>query len=101
MVRLDEVRIGVELQIARLEADRRAAESRERAARAGITAMDELQGAQLESTPLVLATRREINLAFVPYAHLDVVHLGDAVYHLPLVPLWMPRGRAHRPPLPG
>ncbi|MES1208297.1 MAG: hypothetical protein ABUS79_20365 [Pseudomonadota bacterium] len=80
VIRMDEVRIGVELQIARLEADRRAAESRERAARAGITAMDELQ-VELVSTPLFLASRREINLAFVPYAHLAAIEVGDVVYH--------------------
>ncbi|HVY41222.1 MAG TPA: hypothetical protein VHM31_24965 [Polyangia bacterium] len=80
VIRMDEVRINVELQIARLDADRRAAESRERAARAGIQAMDELQ-VELTATPLFLAARREIDLAFVPYAHLDAIRAGDAVYH--------------------
>ncbi len=80
VVRMDEVRINVELQIARLEADRRAAEARGKAAQTGITAMDELQ-VELMGTPPFLAARHEINLAFVPYAHLDAVRAGDPVYH--------------------
>lgn len=79
VIRLDDVRINVELQLARLQADRRGAEARERAARAGIAAMDELQ-VELESTPLYLGARREIDLAFVPYAHLEDVRPGHAVY---------------------
>ena len=79
VVRFDEVRINIEIQIARLEADRRAAEARERAALAGIKSMDDLS-AELESTPLYLATRREIDLAFVPYAHLKKAAAGDTVY---------------------
>ena len=80
VIRMDEVRIGVELQIARLEADRRAAEARESAAGAGLRAMDELQ-VELMATPLFLASHQEINLAFVPYAHLDAIQVGDAIYH--------------------
>jgi hypothetical protein len=78
VMRLDELRINTELQIARLGAERRAAEARERAARASINGTDELL-AQLESTPLFLAARREIDLAFVPYAHLEGVRTGDVV----------------------
>jgi hypothetical protein len=80
VVRLDEVRVNVELQIARLGAERRAAEARERAATASVQSMDELHG-DLEATPLFLAAGHEIDLAFVPYAHLSGVHAGDAVYH--------------------
>ena len=79
VVRLDELRINLEIQIARLEADRRAAEARERAAQAGLNSMDDLD-AELESTPPFLATQREIDLAFVPYAHLKKVATGDIVY---------------------
>jgi hypothetical protein len=79
VMRLDEVRINTELQIARLGADRRAAEARETAARASIAGMDELQ-AELEAAPFMLAAGREIDLAFVPYAHLDGVQAGDAIY---------------------
>ena len=79
VLRLDELRINTELQIARLGAERRAAEAREQAARAGIKGMDELQ-TQLESTPSFLAASREIDLAFVPYAHLEGIRTGDAVY---------------------
>lgn len=78
VMQLDQVRINTELQIARLGAERRAAEARERAARASIEGTDELL-TQLESTPLFLAARREIDLAFVPYAHLEGVRTGDAV----------------------
>jgi len=79
VVRLDELRINIEIQIARLEADRRAAEARERAALAGMNSMDDLD-AELESTPPFLATQHEMDLAFVPYAHLKKVATGDAVY---------------------
>jgi hypothetical protein len=79
VMRLDEVRINVELQVARLGAEKRGAEARERAARAAIESMDEL-AVQLEATPLFLAARREIDLAFVPYAHLRSVRVGDGVY---------------------
>jgi hypothetical protein len=78
VVRFDEVRIQLELQIARLEAEKRSAESRKRAAQASIGSMDELR-ADLESTPVFLAAEREVDLAFVPYAHLKVVHEGDPV----------------------
>ncbi len=78
VIRLEELRINTELQIARLGAERRAAEARENAARASIKGAEELLG-QLESAPLFLAARREIDLAFVPYAHLDGVRAGDAV----------------------
>jgi len=79
VVRLDEVRVNVELQIVRLDAEKRSAEARERAARAGIESIDELQG-DLEATPLFLAAKREMDLAFVPYSHLRKVHDGDEVY---------------------
>ena len=79
VLRLDEVRINVELQLARLGAERRAAEARQRAARASIESMDHLR-AELEMTPLFLAARHDIDLAFVPYAHLEGVRAGDAVY---------------------
>jgi hypothetical protein len=79
VMRLDEVRINVELQIARLGAERRAAEAREGAATAGIKSIDQLH-ADLESTPLFLAARQEIDLAFIPYAHLPGVRAGDVVY---------------------
>jgi hypothetical protein len=79
VLRLDELRVNLEIQIARLEADRRAAEARERAARTGMNSMDDLD-AELESTPPFLAAQREIDLGFVPYAHLKKVATGDAVY---------------------
>ena len=79
VVRLDEVRINVELQIARLDAERRAVETRERAARANLKNMDDL-ASELEATPLFLAAQHEIDLAFVPYAHLKNVRAGGAVY---------------------
>jgi hypothetical protein len=79
VVRLDEVRINLELQIARLDAEKRAIEARERAAEESLKQMDEL-AAQLESTPLFLAAEREVDLAFVPYAHLKGLQTGDGVY---------------------
>jgi hypothetical protein len=79
VVRLDEVRINLELQIARLDAERRAVEARERAARESLKNMDDLE-AELDSTPLFLAAQRDIDLAFVPYAHLKGVQAGDGVY---------------------
>jgi hypothetical protein len=79
VVRLDEVRINVELQIARLESEKRAAESRQRAARASLNGMTQLR-TELETTPFFLAAEREIDLAFVPYAHLEGVRPGDVVY---------------------
>jgi hypothetical protein len=79
VVRLDEVRINVELQIARLGAERRAVEAREHAARTSLKSMDDL-ASELESTPLSLAAQHEIDLAFVPYAHLKNVRAGSAVY---------------------
>jgi len=78
VVRFDEVRIQLELQIARLEAEKRAADSRRRAAEANIGSIDGLR-AELESTPVFLAAEREVDLAFVPYAHLKAVHEGDPV----------------------
>jgi hypothetical protein len=79
VVRMDEVRINIELQIARLAAEKRAVEARQRVARANIQSMDAMR-AELEAAPLFLAAQREINLAFVPYAHFSGVHPGDAVY---------------------
>jgi hypothetical protein len=79
VLRIDELRINTELQIARLGAEKRAADARVQAALAGIKGMDELQN-ELESTPSFLAAKREIDLAFVPYAHLDGIRTGDAVY---------------------
>ncbi len=79
VVRFDEVRINIELHIAQLNAEKRAAESRQLAAKASIQSMDALRG-ELESTPLALAAKGEIDLAFVPYAHLKGVHVGDEVY---------------------
>jgi hypothetical protein len=79
VVRFDEVRINIELRITQLDAEKRAAEARQRAAQASIQSMDELRG-ELESTPAVLAAQGEIDLAFVPYAHLNGLRAGDAVY---------------------
>ncbi len=74
------VTTDLDVQMARLEADQRAAEGRRRAAQTGLAAMEELQR-DLASTPLFLALQREVDLAFVPYSHLKKVREGDAVYH--------------------
>jgi hypothetical protein len=79
VVRFDEVRINVELQIARLEGERREAEARQHAAESSVETLDKLRR-ELESTPQFQAARRELDLAFVPYPHLKGVHPGDAVY---------------------
>ncbi|HZU83566.1 MAG TPA: hypothetical protein VE987_11640 [Polyangiaceae bacterium] len=79
VVRFDEVRINIELQVARLQADRRAAEARQRAARESLESLDKLRE-ELESTPQYQAFDREMDLAFVPNAHLAQVHPGDGVH---------------------
>lgn len=78
VMRFDELRINVELQVTRLEAEKRAAEARQKSAEASIESARELHE-KLQSTPLFQATHKELDLAFVPYSELESVRVGDDV----------------------
>ena len=78
VIRFDELQINIELSVARLESERRAAQTRRAAAESGLRSADELKS-ELEATPPFQATQRELDLAFVPYSQLNGVHIGDRV----------------------
>ena len=73
----DEVRI--ELEISRLEAERRSALARKSAAQGAVQDMDQLLR-ELESRPLYRAMQRDTDLAFAPYDHLRHIGVGDNVF---------------------
>ena len=72
----DEVRI--ELEITRLEAERRSALARKSAAEGAVKDMDQLLR-DLESRPLYRAMQKDTDLAFAPYEHLRHIGVGDDV----------------------
>jgi hypothetical protein len=73
----DQVRI--EIEISRLEAEKRSAQARQRAARGNLEALDALLR-DLETRPLYRAMQEDTDLAFVPYEHLQRFSLSDRVY---------------------
>ena len=73
----DEVR--VELEVARLEAEKRSALARRRATQDALDDMVLLLR-DLEARPLYRAMQRNTDLAFVPYEHLRRFAVGDEVY---------------------
>lgn len=73
----DDVRI--ELEIVKLEAEKRSALARQAAGRAAADDMDRLLG-DLQSRPLYRATQSDTDLAFVSYEHLKRVAVGDDVF---------------------
>jgi hypothetical protein len=73
----DDVRI--ELEIVKLEAERRSALARQAAGREAAEDMDRLLK-ELQSRPLYRATQSDTDLAFAPYEHLHRIALGDDVY---------------------
>lgn len=79
VVRFDDVQVNIQLQLARLEAEKRTALARERAGRNEIESMDQLRK-ELDETPLFLAMQQKMDIAFVPYNHLRHVVPGDEVY---------------------
>ncbi len=80
VMRFDDVQVNIQLQIARLEAEKRTALARERVARSEIASMDQLRG-ELDETPLFLAMQQKMDIAFVPYNHLKHIVPGDEVYN--------------------
>ncbi len=73
----DQVRI--DLEIARLEAEKRSAQARRGAAQGALDDMGQLLR-DLESRPLYRATQQSTDVAFVPYDHLRRFAPGDEVY---------------------
>jgi hypothetical protein len=72
----DEVR--VELEISRLQADKRSALARRSAAQSAVADMDQLLH-DLESRPLYRAMQRDTDIAFAPYEQLRHVGVGSDV----------------------
>ncbi len=79
LLRFDEPAIRLELEIARLHAEKRAAEARRRAVQDSLNAMDTLL-AEVRSRPLYRAMTHETDLAFVPYAGLADLQVGNEVF---------------------
>jgi hypothetical protein len=73
----DQVR--VELEIARLEAEKHSAQARRNATQSELDDMGQLLH-ELESRPLFRAMQRDTDMAFVPYDHLRRLSVGDDVY---------------------
>jgi hypothetical protein len=73
----DDVRI--ELEIVKLEAEKRSALARQSAGRAAADDTDRLLR-ELQSRPLYRATLSDTDLAFVPYEHLNRIVVGDDVF---------------------
>ncbi len=73
----DQVR--VDLEVARLEAEKRSAQARREAAQAALDDMGQLLH-ELESRPLYRATLQNTDVAFAPYDHLRRLSVGDEVY---------------------
>jgi hypothetical protein len=73
----DQVR--VELEIARLEAEKHSAQARRSATQTELNDMEQLLH-ELESRPLFRAMQRDTDMAFVPYEHLRRFSVGDDVY---------------------
>jgi hypothetical protein len=76
----DEHTVRLELELARLGAERRSADARLRSTRDALAAMDELL-AELRARPLYRAMQHTTDLAFLPYAHFDRVEVGSDVVH--------------------
>ncbi len=76
----DEHTVRLELELARLGAERRSADARLRSTRDALAAMDELL-AELRARPLYRAMQHTTDLAFLPYAHFDRVEVGNDVVH--------------------
>jgi hypothetical protein len=73
----DQVR--VELEVARLEAEKRSAQARREAAQGALDDMGQLLR-ELESRPLYRAMQQNTDVAFAPYDHLRRFAVGDEVY---------------------
>jgi hypothetical protein len=73
----DQVR--VELEVARLEAEKRSVRARRDAAQGSLDDMGQLLH-ELESRPLYRATQQNTDVAFAPYDHLRRLAIGDEVY---------------------
>jgi hypothetical protein len=73
----DQVR--VELEVARLEAEKRSAQARREAAQGALDDMGQLLS-ELESRPLYRAMQQNTDVAFAPYDHLRRFGVGDEVY---------------------
>jgi hypothetical protein len=69
----------IELEITRLQAEKRSVEARRGAAQQAVDDMDQLLR-ELEAKPLYRATQHDTDIAFVPYDQLRRLAVGDAVY---------------------
>lgn len=65
----------LEMEVLRLEAERRGLEAARAAGARSLAALHDVM-AQIESRPLYRATREHMDVAFVPYEQLDGVHAG-------------------------
>jgi hypothetical protein len=69
----------IELELVRIEAERRAKRTEKKVIQEKLARIDELEG-QLRARPIFRATERSLDIAFVPYTQLEGVVNGAAVY---------------------
>ncbi len=71
--------VRIELDLIKLEAERRAKQSEQKVVRDKLAKIDELE-AQLKARPMYRAVAERLDLAFVPYTQSDGVREGAEVY---------------------
>jgi hypothetical protein len=79
VIKFDDDDVRIELEIVKLEAEKRSALARQSAGRAAAEDTDRLLK-ELQSRPLYRATLADTDLAFVPYEHLNRIVVGDDVF---------------------
>jgi hypothetical protein len=79
VVRYYDDQVRIELELTRLEGERRAAMARKQAATTTLGEMDDMLH-ELESRPLYRAMSQDTDMAFAPYDQLSRVAKGDVVY---------------------
>ena len=75
----EEQLVRIELEISRLESEQRSKRAEKKVVLAKLAKMDELE-VQLKGRPLIRATERSIDVAFVPYTQSEGVAGGAVVY---------------------
>jgi hypothetical protein len=75
----EEQMVRIELELVRIEAERRAKRTEKKVIQDKLARIDEIEG-QLRARPIFRATEHSLDVAFVPYTQLDGVKDGAAVY---------------------
>jgi hypothetical protein len=75
----EEQLVRIEMEILRLEADKRTKSAQRNALADRIAKIDDLIS-QLKNKPFIRAAQGKVDMAFVPYSQLDGVEVGDEVY---------------------